>query len=105
MRSFWSRWCLAALTLGLSAVAGAAPDGEAVHLRLTVVFDNVGGRSGLTPGWGFSCLVESAGTTLAGDADRRHQGAARRRQQRAAHHASGLAPDDAVDLIVREMLK
>lgn len=64
MRSFWSRWCLAALTLGLSAVAGAAPAGEAVRLRLTVVFDNVGGRTGLTLGWGFACLVEAAGTTL-----------------------------------------
>ena len=64
MRSFWSRWCLAALTLGLSAVAGAAPAGDAVRLRLTVVFDNVGGRSGLTPGWGFACLVEATGTTL-----------------------------------------
>jgi hypothetical protein len=55
---------MAALTLGLSAVAGAAPVGEAVRLRLTVVFDNVGGRSGLTPAWGFACLVEAAGTAL-----------------------------------------
>lgn len=64
MRPFWSRWCQAALALSLSAGAGAAPGGEAVRLRLTVVFDNFAGRSGLTPGWGFACLVEVAATTL-----------------------------------------
>jgi len=64
MRRFWPRWWLAAWTLGLSAVAGAASAGEAERLRLTVVFDNVGGRSGLVPGWGFACLVEAPGNTL-----------------------------------------
>jgi len=64
MRRFWPRWWLAALTLGLSAAAGAAPAGESERLRLTVVFDNVGGRSGLATGWGFACLVEAAGSAL-----------------------------------------
>ncbi len=64
MRRFWPRWWLAALTLGLSAVAGAAPAGDAERLRLTVVFDNVGGRSGLATGWGYACLLEASGNTL-----------------------------------------
>lgn len=64
MRRFWPRWWLAALTVGLSAAAGAAPAGESERLRLTVVFDNVGGRSGLATGWGFACLVEVAGSAL-----------------------------------------
>ncbi len=62
----WSslRW-LAAWTLGLAAAAGAAPPAdETPYLRLTVVFDNVGQRSGLTPGWGFACLVETDGSTV-----------------------------------------
>jgi 7,8-dihydropterin-6-yl-methyl-4-(beta-D-ribofuranosyl)aminobenzene 5'-phosphate synthase len=64
MRRFWPQWWLAVWALGLSASVAGAPSGEAARLRLTVVFDNVARRGGLTPGWGFSCLVEAAGTTL-----------------------------------------
>jgi 7,8-dihydropterin-6-yl-methyl-4-(beta-D-ribofuranosyl)aminobenzene 5'-phosphate synthase len=64
MRRFWLRWWLAAWTLGLAAAAGAASPGEAERLRLTVLFDNVGGHGGLAPGWGFACLVEARGNTL-----------------------------------------
>lgn len=39
-----------------AAWAGAHPSGDG-QLRLTVLFDNLPHRAGLTTGWGFSCLV------------------------------------------------
>lgn len=37
---------------------------EPVELRITVLFNNVPYRLGLTPGWGFSCLIEGADRTI-----------------------------------------
>ena len=65
MRVFAPRWWITACVLGISVAAGGgASAADAGCLRLTVLFDNVAHRSGLTPGWGFSCLVEGAGATV-----------------------------------------
>jgi 7,8-dihydropterin-6-yl-methyl-4-(beta-D-ribofuranosyl)aminobenzene 5'-phosphate synthase len=37
---------------------------KAVELRITVVFNNVPQRQELTPGWGFSCLIEGLGKAI-----------------------------------------
>jgi 7,8-dihydropterin-6-yl-methyl-4-(beta-D-ribofuranosyl)aminobenzene 5'-phosphate synthase len=50
------------LTISNGATAYAAAQNPA--LRVTVLFNNVFHLPGLTPGWGFSCLVEGLGKTI-----------------------------------------
>jgi 7,8-dihydropterin-6-yl-methyl-4-(beta-D-ribofuranosyl)aminobenzene 5'-phosphate synthase len=52
-----------ALTRADAAYPGPRP-ALPVELRITVLFNNVPYRPGLTPGWGFSCLIEGADKTL-----------------------------------------
>lgn len=56
---------LLALALALTQTSAAGPSpAPPVELRITVVFDNVPHRPGLESGWGFSCLIESAGKNI-----------------------------------------
>jgi 7,8-dihydropterin-6-yl-methyl-4-(beta-D-ribofuranosyl)aminobenzene 5'-phosphate synthase len=52
-----------ALTRADAAYPGPRP-AQPVELRITVLFNNVPYRMGLTPGWGFSCLIEGADETI-----------------------------------------
>jgi 7,8-dihydropterin-6-yl-methyl-4-(beta-D-ribofuranosyl)aminobenzene 5'-phosphate synthase len=55
----------AALALTSADAAHASPDvAQPDELRITVLFNNVPYRTGLTPGWGFSCLIEGADKTI-----------------------------------------
>jgi 7,8-dihydropterin-6-yl-methyl-4-(beta-D-ribofuranosyl)aminobenzene 5'-phosphate synthase len=61
---------LSSLLFAILAVSQTAGAGSPLHssrgdaLRLTVVFNNVSDLPGLTPGWGFSCVVEGLERTL-----------------------------------------
>lgn len=52
-----------ALTLTQADVAYTRPT-QAADLRITVLFNNVPQRPDLTPGWGFSCLIEGLERTV-----------------------------------------
>ena len=53
----------AALALTQADAADPRP-GQAAEMRITVLFNNVPHRPGLTPGWGFSCLIEGMDRTI-----------------------------------------
>ena len=46
------------VTQSILIAGGGAVRAERDPLTLHVVFNNVPGRAGLTPGWGFACLIE-----------------------------------------------
>jgi 7,8-dihydropterin-6-yl-methyl-4-(beta-D-ribofuranosyl)aminobenzene 5'-phosphate synthase len=54
------------LTVVLTIAHGGSADAAAQKpfLRVTVLFNNVSHRPGLTLGWGFSCLAEGLGRTI-----------------------------------------
>jgi 7,8-dihydropterin-6-yl-methyl-4-(beta-D-ribofuranosyl)aminobenzene 5'-phosphate synthase len=56
---------LVALTLTRADAAHSrSPLARPAELRITVLFNNVPLRPGLTTGWGFSCLIEGADKTI-----------------------------------------
>jgi 7,8-dihydropterin-6-yl-methyl-4-(beta-D-ribofuranosyl)aminobenzene 5'-phosphate synthase len=59
------RLLLAVLALTTTGAAHAGPGtARPDELRITVLFNNVPYQTGLTPGWGFSCLIEGADRTI-----------------------------------------
>jgi len=64
-RNLFGLWFLPfimTMTLAPGATADAAA--QKPSLRITVLFNNVSHRSGLTSGWGFACLLEGLGKTV-----------------------------------------